>query len=119
MVVPRVRPNLLCYNNPMNKQLLGKTFLSTAGAAVYIFLVSQVMQNGTRLFGEADKMLTPFVVLLLFSFSAAVVGGLIFGRSIFLFLDNKKTESIKAAIYSVGWLGVFTLTSLLVLIIIK
>lgn len=103
----------------MNKDLLFKTFLSTAGAAVYIFLVSQVMQNGSKLYGEADKMLTPFVVLLLFSFSAAVVGGLVFGRSIFLFLDNKKTESIKAAIYSVGWLGVFTLASLIALILFK
>jgi hypothetical protein len=103
----------------MNKELLVKTFRNTAGAVIYIFLVSQIMQNGGKLFGETDNMLTPFVVLLLFSFSAAVVGGLTFGQSVILFIDNKKSDSIKAAIYSVGWLGLYTILGFLILIILK
>jgi len=103
----------------MNKELLVKTFRNTAGAVIYIFLVSQIMQNGGKLFGEADNMFTPFVVLLLFSFSAAVVGGLTFGQSVILFIDNKKSDSIKAAIYSVGWLGLYTILGFLILIILK
>lgn len=103
----------------MNKELLFKTFRNTTGAALYIFLVSQIMQNGEKLFGGPDNMFTPFAVLLLFSLSAAVVSGLIFGLSAILFFENKKTEGVKAAIYSVGWLGLYTLLGLLILFIIK
>ncbi|MEI6266303.1 MAG: hypothetical protein WCP14_00200 [bacterium] len=100
----------------MNKSLLLKTLRNTFFAAAYIFLVSLVMQNGDQWFGNSN-MLAPFVILLLFCFSAATVGCLVFGQSIFLFFDNKKTESAKAAIYSIGWFGVYTVIGLLLLII--
>jgi hypothetical protein len=103
----------------MNKELLLKTFRNTLGATIYIFLVSQIMQNGSKFFGEKDTFLTPFVVLLLFSLSAAVVGGLVLGQSILLFLDNKKSESVRALFYSIGWLGVYTVLGLLMLVLIK
>lgn len=103
----------------MKKELLVKTFKTTTGAAVYIFLVSQIMQNGEKLFGKVDNALTPFVVLLLFSLSAATVGGLVFGQTVLLFIENKKLEGIKAAVYSVMWLGFYTLLGLAILIIIK
>lgn len=103
----------------MNKGLLIITLRNTALAALYIFLVSQIMQNGSKLFGTTDSEFTPFVVLLLFCFSSAVVGGLVFGKSLFLFLDNKKEESVKAAIYSVGWLGVYTVLGFIALYLTK
>lgn len=103
----------------MNKDLLLKTFRNTSGAAIYIFLVSQIMQNGDKLFGETDNLFSPFVFLLLFSLSAAIVGGLVFGQSIILFAENKKSESIKAAIYSVCWLGIFTVLGLIALLTIN
>ena len=103
----------------MDKKLLTKTFRNTIFAAMYIFLVSQLMLNGEKLFGNMNNNIGPFVVLLLFSLSAAVVGGLVFGESVILFFDNKKNESIKAAIYSVGWLGIYTVIGLVALTIIK
>lgn len=103
----------------MDKSLLFKTFRNTFAAAVYIFLVSQLMQNGAKLFGETDNMFTPFVVLLLFSLSAAIVGGLVFGQSIMSFINKKNDEGIKAAIYSVGWLGIYTLLVIFALIMAK
>ncbi len=103
----------------MNKELMFKTFRNTAGAAIYIFLVSQIMQNGDKLFGKGDNMFTPFVVMLLFSLSAAVVGGLVLGLSLMLFLDNKKSESVKAAIYSVGWMALYTILGFALLALIK
>ena len=104
----------------MNKELLIKTFRNTLLAAIYIFLVSQIMRNGSTWFGKEDNhILMPFVVLLLFSLSAAVVGGLIFGQSVMLFFENKKADCVKAAVYSVGWLAVYTALALLVLFIVK
>ena len=103
----------------MNKKLLEKTFRNTAGAAIYIFLVSLIMLNGNRLFGNVNSVIGSFVILLLFCLSAAVVGGLVFGESVMLFVDNKRKESILAAIYSVSWLGIYTTLGLLSLFIFK
>lgn len=103
----------------MNKKLLFKTFRNTTGAAIYVFLVSQIMQNGEKLFGRGDNMFTPFAVMLLFSLSAAVMASLVFGLSAILFLENKKKESILAAFYSICWLAVYTMLGLLTLFIIK
>ncbi len=102
----------------MDKILLLKTFRNSALAVIYIFLVSQVMVHGENWFGKNNSM-TPFVILLLFSFSAAVVGGLILGQSVILFLDKNKSESIKSAIYSISWLGLYTVLGLTILIFIK
>lgn len=103
----------------MNKGLMFKTFRNATGAAIYIFLVSQIMQNGEKLFGKNDNMFAPFAILLLFSLSAAVVGGLILGNSLMLFLEGKKRESIKAVVYSISWLGIYTFLGLLTLLLLK
>ena len=103
----------------MSKELLAKTFRNTFGAVAYIFVVSQIMQNGSRFFGEKDNAFTPFVILLLFSLSAAIVGGLVLGHSVILFLNKKNAEGIKAAVYSIAWLGIFTVLGFLILIILK
>jgi hypothetical protein len=55
----------------------------------------------------------------MFSLSAAVVGSLVFGQSIMLFFEGKKTDSIKAAIYSITWLTIYTFIGLVVLAITK
>lgn len=102
----------------MNKNLLVNTLRNSTLAVVYIFLVSQLMLNGDRLFGDVNNDFGPFVILLLFSLSAAVVGGLIFGESVILFLDNKRRASITAALYSVGWLGAYTLVGFAILLLI-
>lgn len=99
----------------MDKELLFRTFRNTAAAAIYIYIVSLIMQNGDILFGDKNSDIKPFVALMLFCLSAAVVGGLLFGESAYLFFDNRKIAAIKAAIYSVAWLGVYTVIGLLVL----
>jgi hypothetical protein len=102
----------------MDKRLIFVTFRNTLGAALYIMLVSLLMGNGIKLFGP-DSLLTPFVILLLFTLSAAVVGSLVFGQSVMLFLDNKKKESVMAAVYSIGWFAVYTIAGMLVLFLTK
>lgn len=103
----------------MNKALLIKTFRNTLLATAYIFGVSQLMQNGGKLFGEGDNIFTPFIILLLFSLSAAVVGGLVLGQSLALFLEDKKKESLQAAFYSISWMALYTVLVLIGLVIAK
>ena len=86
----------------MKKELLIKTLRNTSGAVIYIFIVSQVMQNAGKLFGQKDNFFTPFAVLLLFCLSAAVVVGLVLGQSIILFFDNKKPRVSKQLFIALG-----------------
>lgn len=99
----------------MNKTIEQRTFRNATLTVAYIFLISQIMIRGNEWFGSENEFLASFVVLMLFSLSAAVVGGLIFGESVFLFFDNKKKESVKAAIYSIGWLAMYTAFGLFIL----
>ncbi|MGB4420401.1 MAG: hypothetical protein WBI29_01210 [Candidatus Saccharimonadales bacterium] len=101
----------------MNKKILLRSLLSTFLAAVYIFLVSQIINSGDRLFGQIDNAIAPFVFLLLFSLSAAVVGGLVFGESLLLLIKGKYSQGIISAVYSVAWLGLYTFLGLLVMFI--
>lgn len=103
----------------MDKKLLLKTFRNVSGAAVYIFLVSQVMSHGEKWFGREDNAFTPVAVLLLFSLSAATVGGLVFGESVLMIFQKKYTEAVKAAIYSVSWLAGYTFIALLSLYLLN
>jgi len=102
----------------MNKKILLRTLLNTFLATIYIFLVSQIINNGDKLFGKVDNMLAPFVFLLLFSLSAAVVGGLVFGESVLLLIKGKYSQGIISAVYSVAWLGLYTFLGLLVMFIL-
>lgn len=104
----------------MKISLATKTFLNTIAAVTYIFLVSQIMNSGQDLFGNlGNNFLGPFAVLLLFVLSAAAVGGLLFGQTIYLFFEGKRKDSIKSAIYSIGWLFLITAVVFLGLFIFK
>ncbi len=103
----------------IDKDLVKRTFVTVTIAVGYVFGVSQLMQNGSKLFGETDNMLTPFAVLLLFVFSAAVMGGLLLGQPVMLYLDNKKKEGVLTGLYSIAWLGFYTVLAFLSLALIK
>lgn len=94
-------------------------FLNALGALVYIALVGTLMQNGSKIFGETDNFITPIAVLLLFTLSAIVVGGLILGKPIMLYLDTKKKEAISLLISTALWLAGFTTITLLVALFLK
>ncbi len=103
----------------MDKKLMLATLRNVLIAGAYVFGVSQLMSHGKRLFDGPDNSLTPFAILLLLCLSAAVVGSLIFGQAIYLFFENKKTESVKSVFYSIAWLFLITLAVFATLIIIR
>lgn len=89
----------------MKNKLALISLRNTFCAVIYIFLVSQLLSNGEILFDNVgNNFIGPFVMLLLFVTSAAVVGSLVFGQAVLLFFEGKRSDSIKSAIYSVGWL---------------
>ncbi len=88
-------------SNPV-VQSLGHALL----AFVYILLVAFVMHNGEQVFGHDDKIWGTIAVLTLFVLSASVMGALVLGRPILLYLDGHKTAAVKFFGYTLGWMVV-------------
>ena len=100
----------------MEKSKLMKISLINAVLTiVYVFLVSLLIWKGNEIFGKMDNLFGPFAFLLLFTLSAAIVGSLIVGKPIFLYLDGKKKEAIKLLLYTITWLLAATIALLLIL----
>ncbi len=84
-----------------------KAFFHSLGVVAYISFVSFLMFNAERLFGgKPDTVLAPVAFLLLLTLSAAVVGLLVLGRPIMLYLDGKKKEAVHFAATTIGFLFV-------------
>ncbi len=93
---------------------LGNAF----GVVSYVALVALVMNNAERIFGKMENILGIIAFLLLFTFSAAVVGTLILGKPLMLFLDGHKKEAIRHLIATLGWLFLAMLIVFIVLLIL-
>ncbi|MFA6588449.1 MAG: hypothetical protein WCT08_05265 [Patescibacteria group bacterium] len=80
------------------------SFLHSLAVVVYIILVACLMQHAEKWFGSMDNVLGPIAFLMLFTVSAAIVGLLIFGRPVFLFLNNQKKEALSFMFHTIGFL---------------
>jgi hypothetical protein len=104
----------------MKKSELAKQSLAySVGVVIYIFLVALLMTNGQRLFGKVDNVISGVAMLLLFVFSAAVTGSLIFGKPILMYLDGAKKEAVKMLIYTIIWLFFWLMLFFLLVLAIK
>jgi len=103
----------------MSKKLVGWSLLHAVLAAAYIFGVVNLMNNGKKFFGELPEIFIGSIMLTLLVISASVMGILIFGRPVMLYIDNKKKESLIMLFCTVGWLAVFLILSLLTVILNK
>lgn len=76
---------------------------------VYISSVAWFMTNAETILGEAEEtFLIPVAMLMLLVLSAAVMGLLVFGRPILMYLDGKKREAVMFLGYTIGWLTLLT-----------
>jgi len=101
------------------KEICKKSFINSLLAGVYIVLVALFMSNANEWLGQANSTIGVAAVLLLFSLSALVVGGLIVGKPIFLYIDGKKKDAVWMLIASAGWLLLFLLIAIAILIATK
>jgi hypothetical protein len=103
----------------MKKDKIVKYSLMHAlGVLVYIFLISLLMINGDKLFGEVEGFVGMMGFLLLFVFSATVVGGLVLGKPLMLYLDKDRKEATQMLFYTVGWLLILTVAVFVVMILV-
>lgn len=102
-----------------NKQLAKWGFVHSLGVVVYTLLVALVMQYGDHLFGKTDTIFSVSIFLTLLILSVAVVGSLIVGKPIMLYLDGKKKEAVKLLGYTVLFLFIFLVIGLVKMAIFK
>jgi hypothetical protein len=92
--------------------------LHALGHAIVVLLytagVAWILFNGQRIFGRVTSFWGPLAVLMLFVVSATIVGTLVLGRSILLYLDGKKNEALRFFGWTIGWLATLTLVVFLV-----
>jgi len=93
--------------------------LDALGTLVYTAGVAWLMYNGNNLFGQAKTFWMPLALLLLFVFSALVVGLLVLGRPIYLYLNGAKSDAIKLLFYTAGWLFLIVVIIFTVLVALK
>jgi hypothetical protein len=96
-----------------------RSFLHSLGVVAYIALVATFMRYANRLFGTEDTILTGIAFLLLLCVSAAVVGSLVFGYPVVLFLNGQKKEGIAMAVSTIGWMAVEMIVVLGVLAVVQ
>jgi hypothetical protein len=103
----------------MNKKLLGHSLGHALLAFGYIFCIALFFNLGMeKMFKNVPEFFAPIIMLLLLVLSASIMGMLVFGRPVLLYLDNKKKEALSMLFYTIGCLAaIFLLTVVSVLII--
>lgn len=90
------------------------------GVLFYIFLLATFFSQASNWFGQADqKIVTPMAALMLFVFSALVVGGLVLGKPLTLYIDGYKKEGVKLLFFTGACLFIFIILVFTVLFLMK
>ena len=101
------------------KEICKQSFLYSLGTGIWIVLVALFMNNANSLLGPVDAVYTGIAALLLFTMSALIIGGLLVGKPIFLYIDGNKKEAVKMLLANAGWLVLFFAIAVIILVITK
>ncbi|MFH1112171.1 MAG: hypothetical protein V1712_03870 [Patescibacteria group bacterium] len=102
-----------------NSKLLYYSLINSFATFIYVVLVAWTMFNGDKVFGKMNTLLGPVAFLLLFVVSATIVGILVLGKPVGLYLEGFKKEAIKLLIYTVVCLIIITALALLAMMIVN
>lgn len=102
----------------MKKNIYTNGLWLALGTVVYIVLVALLMQNAQSLFGAVSGVFGFVAFLLLFTFSATVVGALILGKPLTMYLNGEKKDAIAQLLATIGWLFI-ALVIVFVAILVK
>ena len=93
-------------------------FINAFATVLYIIAIASFMYYGSLIkLGRANIILVPITMLLLFVFSAALTGFLIFGKPAQLYVDGKKKEALAMLTYTLISFSIVTFVFLLLLIV--
>lgn len=96
--------------------VIRRAFIDAIGTFLYVVVIVLFIQILGKNMPREDSFFIPIAMLLLFVFSAAFVGFLVFGKPVMLYLDGRKREAVSMIGYTLGFLLVFVLMSFIFLI---
>ncbi|MEK6879609.1 MAG: hypothetical protein AABY22_08380 [Nanoarchaeota archaeon] len=100
-------------------QIVKRAFIDAIGTALYIVIVASFMYYMQGNFPDDFKtVFIPIAMLLLFVFSAALTGILVFGKPAMLYLDGKRKEAILLVGYTLGILLILTVAAFTLLVVL-
>lgn len=101
------------------KDLTRYALIDSLGTSLYvIFIASFIYFMGQSFPGPNNTVLIPIAMLLLFVFSAAFTGILVFGRPVMFYLDGKKKEAMSLLLYTLGIFFIVTLAAFFLLVLL-
>jgi hypothetical protein len=100
-----------------NKKIWQIAVLDGVLTGIYVAGVATIMTFGEIIFGKGDNAFVGMAILMLFVLSAVVVGSLILGRPLMMYLDGNKKEAVKTLGYTILVLFVLTITAMVILAI--
>lgn len=86
-------------------KLIITSLINSVVASLYISAVAFLMSNGEKLFGKNSSVFSGIAILMLFVISAAVMGYVILGKPLMMYLDGFKKEALKLFYLTIGWLA--------------
>jgi hypothetical protein len=101
------------------KETIKYALLDSLGTTAYIALIASFMyfvEKGS--FGAGKTVFVPIAMLMLFVFSAAFTGTLVFGRPIVWYLNGRKQEALSLLFYTLGIFLAITIIVFLLLILL-
>ena len=97
-----------------NNKTISWAIINSLGTFIYSSVTAYIMSSAERFFGKMDGLISIIAFLMLFTLSAVVVGTLILGRPIILYVDGQKKESVKLLLQTI--VALFLITSVVFLI---
>ena len=96
----------------MNK-IMRMALTNSLATGLYVVAVGTFMYYGSMVkIGKNAQYLGPIAMLLLFVFSAALTGYLVFGKPALLYLDGKKKDAVNLLTYTLSFLFVLTFVAI-------
>jgi len=73
-------------------------------ASLYVATVSLLMSNSEKLFRNNNNVFNGMAMLLLLVISATIMGWLVLGKPLLMYLDGSKKEALKLFYLTIMWL---------------
>lgn len=93
-----------------------KGLINALGVFIYVFMVAWMLFNANDIFGKPPGLFIPVFFLLLLIVSATITGLLVLGKPASLYFSGFKKESVVLLFLTLGWLVVFLVSVVIVLL---
>ncbi|MGB0756991.1 MAG: hypothetical protein ACPGO5_00895 [Patescibacteria group bacterium] len=85
-----------------------QALLNTFGVVVYSFVAAVILRSASDLMVGLPEIVNITILLMLFVLSVSIVGWLIVGRPLLLYIDGKKKDALQLFQFTLMWLILFT-----------